>query len=151
MPPDPLPPPLPDPGRDAPLGLPVVRGNRVVRAGWLVLGLFFVALGIIGAILPLMPTTIFLILAAGCFARSSPRLEAWLLDHPRFGPTLRAWRSDGAIPGRAKIAACSGIGFGFIVFMLTAHPGWRLALSVAAAMATCAAFIVTRPLPGASR
>ena len=80
-------------------------GNRLIRASWLALGLFFVGLGIIGAILPLMPTTIFLILAAGCFARSSPRLEKWLLDHKVFGPTLRAWRADGAISRRASSAA----------------------------------------------
>ena len=67
-------------------------GGRAARLGWLAMGWICVALGIIGALLPLMPTTIFLILAAGCFARSSPRLEAWLLDHPRVGPTLRAWR-----------------------------------------------------------
>ena len=51
---------------------------------YLACGLVFTALGIVGAFLPLMPTTIFLILAAGCFARSSPRLEAWLLDHAQF-------------------------------------------------------------------
>jgi uncharacterized protein len=79
----------------------------MIRLGWLTLGCLFVALGVIGAILPLMPTTIFLILAAGCFARSSPRLETWLLDHPRFGPSLRAWRQHGAIGRRGWAMACS--------------------------------------------
>jgi uncharacterized membrane protein YbaN (DUF454 family) len=55
-----------------------------------VLGLIFVGLGFVGAFAPLMPTTIFLILAAACFIRSSSRLEAWVLNHPRFGPTLPA-------------------------------------------------------------
>lgn len=123
------------------------RGNRALRAGWLVLGLICVALGVIGAIVPLMPTTIFLILAAGCFARSSPRLEAWLLDHKRFGPTLRAWRVEGAIPRRGKIAACCGMALGFALFLLGAHPGWLLALPVAALIGGCAAYVVSRPSP----
>ena len=71
--------------------------NRLSRPAWLGLGLFFVLLGFIGALLPLMPTTIFLILAAGCFARSSPRLENWLLTHPHFGHHIVAWREKGAI------------------------------------------------------
>jgi hypothetical protein len=107
----------------------------------------FVALGFIGALLPLMPTTIFLILAAGCFARSSPRLEAWLLNHPRFGPTLRAWRAEGAIGRRAKIAACSGIALGYALFWLGARPSLKTDLVVGLAMAACAAYILTRPSP----
>ncbi len=121
--------------------------GRVGRTAWLLLGLLCVGLGIIGAILPLMPTTIFLILAAGCFARSSPRLEAWLLNHRQFGPTLVAWRAQGAIGARAKIMACTGIAIGFALFLWRAHPGPLLCIGVAAAMAACALYIVTRPLP----
>jgi len=121
--------------------------HRLSRAAWLGLGLVFVALGFIGALLPLMPTTIFLILAAGCFARSSPRLEAWLLDHPRFGATLVAWRRDGAIPTRAKWFACSGIALGYALFCWSARPELWLALGVGTAMAGCALFIVSRPAP----
>jgi uncharacterized membrane protein YbaN (DUF454 family) len=79
------------------------RRRPLARWVWLVLGLICVALGFIGAVVPLMPTTVFLIMAAACFAKSSPKLEAWLLDHPRFGPTLRAWRRDRAIPPAAKL------------------------------------------------
>lgn len=117
------------------------------RAIWLALGFLFVALGFIGALLPLMPTTIFLILAAGCFARSSPRFEAWLLDHPRFGPTLRAWREDGAIGPRAKMMACSGIALGYALFWWAARPALIIDLLVALVMAGCAAFILSRPAP----
>ncbi|WP_230482288.1 YbaN family protein [Sphingomonas sp. Leaf21] len=117
----------------------------MIRLGWLTLGCLFVALGVIGAILPLMPTTIFLILAAGCFARSSPRLEAWLLDHPRFGPVLRAWRRNGAIGVRGKVMACGGMALGYGLFLLSATPRWPLALLVAAIIGSCAAFVLSRP------
>ena len=78
------------------------------RAGFLALGGLMLALGIVGAFLPVMPTTIFLIVAAWCFGRSSPRLEAWMLDHPRFGLALRQWREEGAVPLRAKLMAVFG-------------------------------------------
>ena len=129
--------PLPD---DTPL-----RAGRVSRSLWLALGLLFVLLGFIGALLPLMPTTIFLILAAGCFTRSSPRLESWLLSDPRFGSTLRAWREDGAMGRRAKVMACSGIALGYALFVWSLRPGLLVDLVVAIAMAGCAAFIIRRP------
>lgn len=112
---------------------------------WLVAGWFFVLLGFIGALLPLMPTTIFLILAVGCFARSSPRLEAWLLEHPRFGPSLRAWREHGAIPAKAKLLACGGMLFGYALFWSTARPSLTVDIVVALALAGCAAFVLSRP------
>ncbi|MBZ6382220.1 YbaN family protein [Sphingomonas sanguinis] len=121
------------------------RVRRAIRFGWLALGVFCVGLGIVGALLPLMPTTIFLILAAGCFARSSPRLEAWLLDHPRFGPTLRAWRRDGAMSRRAKGMACGGMAIGYAIFLLTARSNAILAVVVAFVMIGCATYIGTRP------
>lgn len=118
-----------------------------LRLLWLLLGCLCVLLGIIGAFLPLMPTTIFIIMAAGCFARSSPRLESWLLGHPRFGPSLVAWRRERAIGRGAKRAACAGMALGYAIFWLSVRPGWPLALLVACCLMACAVWIVTRPLP----
>ncbi len=118
---------------------------RLARTGWLALGLAMTALGLIGAVVPLMPTTIFLILAAACFTRSSPPLEHWLLDHPRFGPTLTAWRRSGAIGARAKVAACTGMALGLGLFWFGAHPNALVFAGVALALAACAAFVISRP------
>ncbi|MDZ7751996.1 MAG: YbaN family protein [Gammaproteobacteria bacterium] len=58
---------------------------------WSLLGLLFVGIGAVGAVLPLLPTTPFILLAAWCFARSSPRLHGWLMTSELFGPLLRDW------------------------------------------------------------
>jgi uncharacterized protein len=76
------------------------------RASYLLLAWVFLGLGILGAFLPLLPTTVFIILAAWAFAKSSPEREAWLLNHPSFGPPLRNWRKYRAISARAKTMAC---------------------------------------------
>lgn len=116
-----------------------------MRLLFLALGWLFVAIGIVGAFLPVLPTTPFLLLAVACFARSSPRLEAWLLEHPKFGPSLRNWREKGAIARKAKIAAISLMAVSYAVFWFgTSPPLWRAAL-VAAVMFGSATFIVTRP------
>jgi uncharacterized membrane protein YbaN (DUF454 family) len=112
---------------------------------YLALGIVFTGLGIVGAFLPLLPTTVFLILAAGCFARSSPRLEAWILGHPRFGPLVSNWRAHGVIPPRAKALACGGMAVGFAGFWFGAHPRLWLTLLVAAILGACAAFVLSRP------
>jgi uncharacterized membrane protein YbaN (DUF454 family) len=109
------------------------------------LGWVMVALGVIGLILPMMPGTVFLIIAAWCFARSSPRFEAWLLNHPTLGKPLRDWRASGAIPRSAKAFACAGMTMGFLVFCYSVEPSLPLAACVAAGFLACAAYVVSRP------
>lgn len=75
---------------------------RRARPLYLVLGWLCVALGAIGAFLPLLPTTVFLLIAAWAFARSSPRWHAWLREHAHFGEAVRAWEEHHAMPRRAK-------------------------------------------------
>ena len=122
-----------------------MNGSATMRGVLFVAGLLFVALGFVGAFLPVLPTTPFLILAAACFARSSRRFESWLLDHPRFGPLLRDWRQRGAIPRKAKLAALVGTSAGFVIFWLGAHPGPWLMAVVAALMLFGLAFVFSRP------
>lgn len=80
-----------------------------VRIFWLVSGLIALGLALLGAVLPLLPTTPFLLVAAFAFARSSPKLAAWLENHPQFGPLIANWREYGAISVRAKLAAMAAI------------------------------------------
>lgn len=68
-------------------------------------GMVAVGLGIVGVVLPVLPTTPFLLVAAACFARSSDRLYERLLANPGFGPYIREWRQYRSIPRRAKFSA----------------------------------------------
>lgn len=134
--------------RQAPPPLrPQLARSRAARAGYLLLGLFFLGLGVIGAFLPVMPTTIFIILAAGSFSRSSPRLENWLLTHRLFGPPLRAWRAEGAIPTLAKIVAVVSMAGGYVLFLWQADPPAWLAGAVAVLLLASAAYVLSRPAP----
>jgi uncharacterized membrane protein YbaN (DUF454 family) len=119
--------------------------NGTKRTFYFVLGWVMVALGFIGALLPVMPTTIFLIIAAWCFSRSSPRFEKWLLEHPVFGPTLVQWREHGAVPKRVKWIACGGMALGYATFMYFARPSPLLGGVVAIFFIACAAYVLTRP------
>jgi uncharacterized membrane protein YbaN (DUF454 family) len=116
-----------------------------MRIIYFCLGWVMVALGVIGLVMPLMPGAVFLIAAAACFARSSPRLEAWLLDHPTFGKPLRDWRAAGAIPRPAKAMACAGMTIGFVTFWYSVDPSMPLAAGVAVLFLACAAYVVSRP------
>lgn len=118
-----------------------------MRILYLCLGWLMVVTGIIGAFLPVLPTTPFLLVALWCFSKSSPKLEMWLLSHPRFGPSLRDWREKGAIPRRAKIAAVSLMTVSYGIFWVTTEPTAASAAIVAAVMLGAASFVVTRPDP----
>lgn len=78
-----------------------------MRWAWNVAGLALAGIGIVGIILPIMPGTIFLILALGCFAKGSDKFERWLLGHPVAGPPLRDWQEHRWMPARAKVIAIS--------------------------------------------
>ena len=122
-----------------------MRSNRpLLRTLVALLGFVCVALGVIGAFLPLMPSTVFFISAAACFAYASPRLEAWLLSFDFIGRPVRAWRERGAIALPAKLMATFGMSIGLLAFALA---GANLIMVAAAAfvLALCALFIWTRP------
>lgn len=74
----------------------------MTRTTYLILGWTCVALGVIGALLPLMPTTVFLLIATWAFSKSSERWHNWLMNHPRFGRMIRCWHEHHAMPRRAK-------------------------------------------------
>ncbi len=115
-----------------------------MRFVWIFLGLVSLAAGVIGAALPLLPTVPFLLLAAFCFARSSPHLHAWLLHHRTLGPPIADWQRRGAISRRGKCLASGSIVLAFVLALLFGAPAWALAVQVPA-LVCVAAFIWTRP------
>jgi uncharacterized membrane protein YbaN (DUF454 family) len=122
-----------------------MRTNRpLLRTLAALLGFVCVALGVIGALLPLMPSTVFFIAAAACFAYASPRLEAWLMSIEFIAAPVRAWRERGAISLPAKLLATLGMSISLIALVLT---GTNTIALVAAAifLALCALFVWTRP------
>lgn len=120
------------------------KGHPLTRPMYFVAGLALTGLGIAGYLLPVMPGTIFLILAAACFARSSERLETWLVNHPRLGPSVTAWRKNGAISRRIKVIAITSMVVSFGLLLL-AHlsPEWMAAAGVL--LLASALFVATRP------
>lgn len=124
----------------APAGSPLVR-LALLGLGWLCVGL-----GAVGAFLPILPTTPFLLVAAWAFTRSSRRLRTWLYGHPRFGPALQAWHEHGAIPRRGKVLSIVGMSLSFAWVLHRAEEAWLPAL-VGVTLLCVAAFILTRPEP----
>jgi uncharacterized membrane protein YbaN (DUF454 family) len=104
----------------------------VVRLVWVAGGLACVTVGGIGVVVPGLPTTIFFIGAAACFTRSSPRLEAWVLDLPSIGPAVRDYRAGLGMPRRAKVIAISMLTF-FVGLSIWLVDAWWLRAVLAAA------------------
>lgn len=108
-------------------------------------GLVLVAIGIIGILLPGLPTTIFLIAAAVCFAKSSPRLHNWLLSHRWFGPIIHNWHETRSIPRNAKRVALLMMGLACIYTAIVLDSWFVIAL-VFAVMILPAVFVYRLPL-----
>ena len=81
------------------------QGNVAKRGLFMVMGTVFLGLGVLGAVLPILPTTPFVLVAAWCYARGSVRLHRWLLSTRMFGPLIRRWQADRSITLRSKIVA----------------------------------------------
>ncbi|WP_139150650.1 YbaN family protein [Halofilum ochraceum] len=121
-----------------------------IRRAWQGLAVACVGLGGIGAVLPLVPTTPFLLLAAWAASRSSPELHEWLYQHPRYGPLLRDWRDHRALRPRVKCLALLLIVASWLIMMMTVDSN-PVRLLASLVMLTVAVFLATRPAhPGAS-
>ena len=115
----------------------------MARHLYLAAGLICVALGTIGAFLPLLPTVPFLLLAVFCFARSRPAWAERLYAHPRYGPALRQWRDRRAISRKAKVSALTAMALSAAASWLTI--GWPWAAVATVVLVCTGSWIATRP------
>ena len=109
------------------------------------LGLLFVALGIVGVVLPVLPTVPFLLITAWAWSKSSKRLHKWLYGNKTYGPYLVAWDRYGVIPPRAKALAIGTMAVGWLFLTLYVATSFWLPLIVGIVELAIIAFILTRP------
>ena len=121
----------------------VPHGSRWVRALLLVCGSVALALGVAGIFLPVLPTTPFILLAASCYAKGSPRFHGWLLRHRLFGPLVKDWQTHRSIPLRIKWLAIGSMAVSTCgsVFLLQGRP-WLQAVVVG--LVLCGVFWLSR-------
>jgi uncharacterized membrane protein YbaN (DUF454 family) len=115
-----------------------------VRHGLIAFGWLNVGLGVVGMFLPVMPTTVFLLIALWAFSKSSLRLHRWLYGHPRLGRSIRAWHAHRVIPVRAKIAAVAMMATSLLYVTLYVADNWILPSALAAVLCGVSSFILTR-------
>lgn len=114
--------------------------------GYLVLAYVSAGLGIIGAFLPVLPTTPFLLVAAWAATRGSPELHRWLYTHPRFGPPLIAWDEKRAVSTGSKWLACTLMTLSWLI-MQAMTDSWVVPVVTGALFLTVGGYLVTRPPP----
>lgn len=122
-----------------------MSSGRWKRLALMTFGCLCVGLGVIGAVLPVLPTTPFLLLALWAFARSSSRFHHWLLHHPLLGRYVADWERARVIPVRAKVVACSAMALSMAWVVLASDAPWPAIAGMAAIMAYGAWFILTKP------
>jgi len=122
-----------------------VLNCTLAKYGLLGLGLVCVGLGIVGIFLPVMPSTIFFLIALWAFSKSSLRAHQWLYNHPKYGPPLQDWHKHKVIPVKAKILASVMITASFLYVTLVVAQTWLMPTVVGLVLAGVLAFILTRP------
>ena len=115
-----------------------------MRYGLMAFGWFNVMLGVIGVVVPGMPTTVFLLIAMWAFSKSSERFRLWLFNHKTLGPPIRNWHEHRVIPPRAKFMAVGMMSLSVVILAVFVANSYMLPTIVAACMAPVAIFIVTR-------
>lgn len=105
----------------------------------------FVGLGILGAVLPVLPTTPFLIVALWCFSRSSEKLHNWLYTHSIYGPLLRQWHEHRVIPAMAKFIAVTAMVTSTMYVALFSSAPWYAIVAMGLFIAYSAWYILSKP------
>jgi uncharacterized protein len=118
--------------------------KAAARLLWRALAALSVCLAIIGAVLPVLPTVPFLILAAWAGGKGWPALETWLLNHAHFGPGIRRWRERGAVPRRAKWLATVMMTASAVMLALSTAP-LAVKIGVPSVMAAVGLWLWRRP------
>ena len=124
------------------MATPARRGPT--RWAWLAAGWLAVGLGAIGVIVPGLPTTVFFIIAASCFSRSSTRFERWVLDLPGVGRMVRDHRGGLGMPRRAKVAAIATMAAFAAAGLVLARPAPVVSVVIVVLVAVGAAWITWR-------
>ncbi len=118
--------------------------NCWARWALITFGWINVVVGLIGVVVPGLPTTIFLIIAFWAFSKSSARFQNWIWTHPRFGPTIRHWHNHRVIPRRAKILAVSMMTLSFSYLTVFVAQSMVMPMIMALIMVPSAIYVVTR-------
>jgi uncharacterized membrane protein YbaN (DUF454 family) len=120
--------------------LPPHRRWALLALGWTAFGL-----GMIGLALPVLPTTPFLLVALWAFSRSSRRFHGWLWNHGLFGPPLRRWHRERALPWWTKAMALGSMAASLSYVALRVRPPWWALLAMAAVLVAGAGYVLRIP------
>ncbi len=121
-----------------------VSKRRRLAWAWAAAGYVFFGIGLVGVVLPVLPTTIFWIVAAGCFAKGCPAMARKIYAWPGVGPAVEAFLSHGVIERKAKVSALIGMTGAAVILLLTPLPLPSILVTLAV-MALAALYVATRP------
>lgn len=124
---------------------PDLPRSRVARWIYFGVGWAFFGLGVLGAFLPVVPTTPFMLLALWAFARSSARFHAWLFHHRLFGPPLQQWVRYRVVPLGVKLVACSTMLASTTYLFWRGDMPWFVLAATVALVAVAMGFLASCP------